>query len=114
MPFRQPTRQFDRLWPAVHGVERATLPALAEFLVLLLSRGRKFELSLFERPASHHHGKDAIHAAARRQTWVEPGSAKDRALAEEIDRVATGSDGEWAALSVEPVTVGLVRWAPRD
>jgi SAM-dependent methyltransferase len=111
MPLRQPTRPHDRLWPAVHGMERATLPALAEFLVLLLSRGRRFELTLTERPASGHHSKDEIVAGARRQTWVAPGSAKDRLLTAAIEREARPVDGGWT-LEDEPRTVGIVRWAP--
>ncbi|MDZ7728388.1 MAG: hypothetical protein U5Q44_09470 [Dehalococcoidia bacterium] len=38
MPYRQPTFLFDRIWPQVHGEARATLPALPEFLVLLVAR----------------------------------------------------------------------------
>src|SRR4030081_2093857 len=44
-----PPTEADRFWPAIHGVERAALPALPEFLSLLLARGRLFELQLVER-----------------------------------------------------------------
>ena len=44
-----PPTEADRLWPAVHGVERAALPSLPEFLALLLARGRLFEVQLVER-----------------------------------------------------------------
>jgi FkbM family methyltransferase len=37
-----PPTQADRLWPEIHGVERAALPALPEFLALLLARGKLF------------------------------------------------------------------------
>jgi len=112
MPDRQPTRAFDRMWPEVHGVERATLPSLPEFLVLLVSRGRRFEVSLSHRPPNTYATKDSILAAARRQTWVEPGSAKDRRLQAIVEAQAQPIDGGWS-LNAEPTVVGVVRWAPR-
>lgn len=113
MPDRQPTRAFDHMWPEVHGVDRATLPSLPELLVLLVSRGRRFEVTLSQRPANAYESKAAILAAARRQTWVEAGSAKDRRLEALIDREAKGVDGGWT-LNAEPTVLGVVRWAPRE
>ena len=41
--WRRPTWAMDRLWPAVHGVERALLPAMREMVTLLMARGRPVE-----------------------------------------------------------------------
>ncbi len=112
MGYQQATVLFDRLWPEVHGEARATLPALPDFLVLLLARGRVFEVRLSTRPAMSYESKDDLRTFLRRQTWVNPGGEKDQKLERLIDEVVTERDGRFA-LSWEPVTVGIVSWEPR-
>lgn len=109
MPYRNPTVLFDALWPKVHGEARAMLPALPDFLVMLVARGRPFEVTLFEREPMSYADKEQIYAFLRRQTWVEEGSAKDRALMDAVDAQITERDGRYA-LSWEPGYVGIVRW----
>src|SRR5262249_30279859 len=55
-----PPREADRLWPAIHGVERAPLPSLPEFLNLLVARGKLFEVRLFERAAQSFPSSDVL------------------------------------------------------
>ena len=74
-----PPHAVDALWLAIHGEERASLPALAEFVALQLARGRLCEVRLFGRPAAPMH-PEALLARARRMLWLREGSEKDRAL----------------------------------
>jgi SAM-dependent methyltransferase len=104
-----PPTEADRLWPLVHGLERAALPSLPEFLVLLLARGRLFELRLVERtPQSYERPEDAL-AWLRGQLWTAPGSAKDMRLRQLLEERIQERDGRYA-LSWEPVRVGIVTW----
>ncbi len=109
---RAPTFAFDQLWPEVHGEPRATLPALPEFLALLLARGRLFEVRLVERAPQSYPSRDDVVAFARRQLWVRPGSDKDRALQALLADRITERDGRYA-LSWQPTRVGVVSWEPR-
>jgi SAM-dependent methyltransferase len=109
---RQPTFAFDRLWPAVHGEARATLPALPEFLALLLARKRIFEVSLSERSGMSYGQRDDLMAYARRQFWTKPGSAKDLLLQRVLEESLQEREGRWA-LAWDPVRIGVVTWEPR-
>jgi SAM-dependent methyltransferase len=111
--WRQPTWVADGFWPEVHGVERERLPALPEFLTLMLARGRPFELRLAPRPLAQLSVESFEQALqfGRMQTWVRPGSEKDRKLEAVLRRTLTERDGRWA-LSWEQFPVGLVSWEP--
>ncbi|HEX8969273.1 MAG TPA: methyltransferase domain-containing protein, partial [Chloroflexota bacterium] len=106
-----PPTQADRLWPAVHGVERAALPALPEFLVLLLARGRLFEVRLVERSPQSYDQPEQVLAFLRQQLWTAPGSDKDRVLEQLVRERLQERDGRYA-LSWAPVRVGVVTWQP--
>lgn len=104
-----PTTPLDRLWPAVHGVERARLPSLPEFLALLLALGSLFEIELVTRiPQSYATADEALNFA-RRQFWVEPGGEKDQRLERIVHERLEVRDGRFA-LSWEPTRVGIVTW----
>jgi len=106
-----PPTEADRLWPAVHGLERAALPSLPEFLLLLLARGRRFEIQLVDRaPQSYEQPEQGL-AWLRNQLWTAPGSAKDQRLEALLHERTTERDGRYA-LSWEPVKVGIVSWQP--
>lgn len=108
---RPPPAEADRLWPAIHGVERAALPALPEFLVLLLARGRLFELRLMERtPQSYAEPEQAL-AWLRGQLWTRPDSPKDQLLQRLMAEQLSERDGRYA-LAWAPVRVGMVTWSP--
>jgi SAM-dependent methyltransferase len=95
-----PPHAVDALWPAIHGVARASLPALPEFIALQLARSRLCEIRLFDRPAPPVDPELRL-ARARRMLWVREGSPKDRALVARLER--------------EPpppaVRVGVVSWS---
>ena len=55
-----------------------------------------------------------IEPYVRRQTWVAPGTAKDRRMQELIDEwLVTNDDGSVGLSVAEPLRVGLVAWRPR-
>lgn len=101
------------LWQPVHDEPRAPLPALPEFLALLLARGRLPEVQLVDRVAPSFATREELVDMARRQLWVKPGSAKDRRLIDLVDQLATERDGQWA-LDWTTTRIGIVTWEPRD
>jgi hypothetical protein len=104
-----PPTEADRFWPAVHGVERAALPSLPEFLSLLLARGKIFEVRLVERtPQSYEQPEQAL-TWLRQQLWTAPGSEKDFVLERAYRERVQQRDGHFA-LSWDPVSVGVVTW----
>jgi ubiquinone/menaquinone biosynthesis C-methylase UbiE len=106
-----PPSPFDELWPAVHGEARATLPALPEFLALLLARGTLFEVRFAERWAQTFATLDDLMALARRQLWTRPDSPKDQRLRQLISERAAPRDGG-VMVSVAPSRLGVVTWSP--
>lgn len=104
-----PPTEADRLWPAVHGVERAALPSLPEFLNLLLARGRLFEVQLVERSPQAYDQPDRALTWLRQQLWTRPGGEKDRVLEQVVRERIQERDGRYA-LSWDPVYVGVVTW----
>ena len=109
--WRRPTWAADELWPAVHGQDRATLPALPEFLGLQLARGRPFELRLVEQLPMTYESVEQALTFARMQTWVRPDGDKDRVLQALVAERVTERDGRYA-FSWEPNPLGVVTWVP--
>jgi SAM-dependent methyltransferase len=105
-----PPTEADRLWPMVHGVERAALPSLPEFLALLLARGRLFEVQLVERSAQSYSEAGQVMTWLRQQLWTSPDSEKDGVLQRVARERLEERDGRYA-LSWEPVTIGVVTWS---
>ncbi|MBV9358615.1 MAG: class I SAM-dependent methyltransferase [Chloroflexi bacterium] len=106
---RAPPYPFDELWPAVHGEQRAPLPALPEFLTLLLARGRLFEVQFTQRWAQVFPAFEDLLALARRQLWTRPGSAADERLRAALAERVVRRDGGFAA-SARPARLGIVSW----
>jgi SAM-dependent methyltransferase len=104
-----PPTEADRLWPDVHGAQRAALPSLPEFLALLLARGRLFEVQLVERSPQTYTQPDQLLAWLRQQLWVKPHGPKDLALQRLVRERVQQRDDRFA-LSWNPVQVGVVTW----
>lgn len=109
---RPPPSAMAGAWQHVHGEPRALLPAIPEFLALLLAKRRLFEVRLIPRSPMTFAGKEDILATARRQTWVKVGSEKDRRLREYIDATVSERAGRFS-LAWEPGVIAIVTWAPR-
>ena len=107
---RPPPTEADRFWPAVHGVERAALPSLPEFLTLLLARGRLFEVRLAKRSPQSFADPEQPLATLRQQLWTAPGSDKDRRLQALLKERLIERDGRYA-LNWEPQRIGVVTWS---
>jgi SAM-dependent methyltransferase len=106
-----PASQAALLWPAVHNQERHLLPALQEFLTLLLARGKLPEVWLGERGAMGYPSLEAIENFARMQLFIEPDGPGAARLAEALPRIAREVDGRFY-LSDRPVQLGIVSWKP--
>ena len=104
-----PPAEADRFWPMVHGVERAALPSLPEFLTLLLARGRLFEVHLVERSSQTYDHPDQALTWLRWQLWLAKDGPKDQTLQRLFRERVQERDGRYA-FSWEPVTVGVVTW----
>ncbi|MCA1647913.1 MAG: class I SAM-dependent methyltransferase [Chloroflexi bacterium] len=106
-----PPTEADRLWPDVHGVERAALPSLPEFLAVLLARGRLFEVRLVERSPQTYTEPDQLLAFLRQQLWTKAGSPKDIVAQRVVHERSQEREGRFA-LSWESVRIGIVTWRP--
>src|SRR5262249_11218566 len=106
-----PPHPAEPFWPPVHGEARVSLPALTEFLVLLLARGRLFDLRLIEREPTTYDGPDAPLGWLHQQLFVSPDTTKGRRLTE-LARAAITRRGDRWALSWDPVPLGVVTWRP--
>ena len=110
---RSPASLAEPFWPPIHGEQRIALPALPAFVDLLRARGREPTVVAVESARRHWPSRGEIERFVRRQTWVVPGSAKDRRMQELIDRWLVEHDDGTVDLSIaEPLTVGLVSWPP--
>lgn len=106
-----PATQAAVLWPPVHGEERNLLPALPEFLALLLARGKLFTVWLGERPAPGYPSLEAIEGFVRQQLFIEPEGRFTERMRRAIRELAKERDGRFF-LSDRPVAVGVVTWKP--
>jgi SAM-dependent methyltransferase len=104
-----PPTEADRLWPAIHGVERAALPSLPEFITLLLARGKLPELQLVERSPQSYDQPDQALAWLRGQLWTAPNGPKDQQLQTLMRERIQEHQGRYA-MSWAPVRMGVVTW----
>ena len=102
----------EPFWPPIHGEARVPLPALSEFLVLLLARRRLFEVRLLERPPATYAEPDGPLPWLYQQLFVEPHTDKGRQLAALVRAAMTARGDRWA-LSWDPAPLGIVAWRPR-
>jgi hypothetical protein len=102
----------EPFWPPIHGEARIPLPALSEFLVLLLARRRLFELRLLERQPMTYGERDKPLPWLYQQLFIQPDTDKGRRLAALARDAITRREDRWA-LSWDPVPLGIVTWRPR-
>ena len=110
---RSPASLAEPFWPEVHGERRISLPALPAFVDLLAAHGRRPTVQLLESSRRRWASRDEVEPFVRRQTWVKPGSDKDRRMRAVLDAwLVQAEDGSWDLSIAEPLTVGLVAWQP--
>ena len=111
---RQPSAPAHAFWPPVHGEERAELPALDAFLDLLRARGRAPRDVRVPRPVRGFPTREELAGWLRNQLFLEPGSARDAVLSEELARrIVEHADGTVGFSSQVPMATGIVAWEPR-
>jgi SAM-dependent methyltransferase len=106
-----PPHPAEPFWPLIHGEARVALPALTEFLILLLARDRLFELRLLEREPLAHATPEGPLRWLYQQLFVAPDTAKGRRLAALARDAIRERGGRWA-LSWDRVPLGIVTWCP--
>ncbi len=104
---RAPSSGFERLWQQVHGEERIVLPAMREFIHLLLARGAAPDVRIYRRDV-HPHTPAEIRGFARRRLWLAEGSEKDQHLQQLLDAEFEKGTGQFERRSV----VSLISWEP--
>ncbi len=106
---RSPSGGFVRLWEQVHGFKRQQLPAMREFLHLLLARGVSPEVELYPRKHREWAEGDLIRSA-RQRLWLVEGSEKDGKLQQLLaeERAAGVNDYQ------QPTMIALIRWTPSE
>lgn len=109
---RQPASVADPFWPIVHGEERIPLPALREFLVVLMAFGRPFEVRLHERAPRAFGSADEAVGFLRRQLWVAEGGSKDRRFVAAVRERLVEREGRFTLADQRTLPVGLVTWRP--
>jgi SAM-dependent methyltransferase len=100
-------------WERVHGERRVRLPALPEFIQLLLARGRLPEVTLVDREPPTFATIEEAHAMARRQLWLREWGAKDVKLKTLVEETVTQRDGRYS-FDWTPTKIGIVSWRPRN
>lgn len=98
-------------WPLVHGEARTLLPALPDFLAVLLSRGRLPGVWLGERPNQGYATREQALVFLRQQLFIAPGGSKDGRLDAALPDLVRESGGRFV-LNVSPVALGVVTWDP--
>jgi hypothetical protein len=106
-----PATQAAGLWPAVHGEERHLLPALQEFLALLLARGKVFSVWLGKREPMGYPSLEAIEGFAQQQLFIEPEGPGAAKMHGALPKLAKERDGRFY-LSDSAAPLGVVTWAP--
>jgi hypothetical protein len=91
-----PPHPAEPFWPLIHGEPRVPLPSLTEFLVLLLARGRLFDLRLCAREPLTHADQDGPLRWLYQQLFVAPDTAKGQRLASLAREAITSRNGRWA------------------
>lgn len=102
-----PSGGFVRLWEKVHGFKRQQLPAMREFVHLLLARGATPAIELFPR-SFRSQNEDDLRENARRRLWLVEDSEKERKLQQILDdELAAGIDDYQ-----QPTVIALISWQP--
>jgi SAM-dependent methyltransferase len=104
---RAPSGGFIRLWEQVHGEPRQSLPAMREFLHVLLARGAAPEIELYPRDHRQWDEND-LRSEARRRLWLAEGSEKDQRLQALISEELAAGVNDYQT----PMLIAKIQWRP--
>jgi SAM-dependent methyltransferase len=102
---RAPSGGFDRLWEQVHGEPRMRLPAMREYVHLLLARGAAPEIRNFPREREEW-TPDSLLVSARRRLWLVEGSEKDMQLQELLQQEGDAGVTDYQT----PEMISMIVW----
>ena len=77
---QMPASAADAFWPPVHGETRAALPALADFIELLVARGHRPSVERVTDERRRFESRDAVETFVRRQLWIARGRSEGGTL----------------------------------
>jgi SAM-dependent methyltransferase len=99
------------VWQAVHDEPLAELPALREFVAVLGSRGRRYEVRTVPLAVPAPAEPEEAFELARRLCWLAPGSAKDEHLRALLQAQYAAPN---ARIALPPARrfIGIVTWVP--
>ena len=106
-----PSSPVNPFWPPIHGEKRVLLPALREFLVLQLARGRLCEVRLSTFKMQSSQNRESPLSFLRQQLFIKPGGEKDRLLTRLVDEQAVKQEGR-SSIDRNPGSLGIVSWTP--
>lgn len=105
-----PFRAYVDLWEAIHGEPGQHLPALREFVPLLLARGALPEVRIVDERVMSFDSLEDAQADAARRLWLTEGSEKYRRMVELLpDSLEARGDGGYVAPGSD--RIGLVTWS---
>jgi len=107
---RSPASVSDPFWPPIHGEQRVALPALPEFLALLLARGTLFEVTLTVRSPRRWASRSDLAQFLRRGLWLATDSPRAGRLDALLEAQALEPDG--GIVVDRGQRIGIVSWEP--
>ncbi len=108
---RSPGSAFAELWQGVHGETPALLPALPEFVALLMARGAMPEVAIVGTRPFRCASMEEAEDGARQRLWVNAGTEKHQRIQKLLPEVVTPQD-DGSVVVGAPLAVGLVTWSP--
>lgn len=104
---RAPSGGFEGLWSAIHDEPKTPLPAMPEFVHVLLARGATPEIVNFPREREPW-TEDELRASARRRLWLAEGSEKDQRLQALLDSEIRKGASDFET----PAIITMISWRP--
>jgi len=108
---RSPGSAFAELWQGVHVESPALLPALPEFVALLMARGTIPQVEIVGARPFRYGSMEEAEDGARQRLWVNAGTEKHQRIQKLLPKVVTVQDDGTAVVGA-PLAVGLVTWSP--
>lgn len=108
-----PASAADPFWPRVHGEPRRALPAMPEFVELLLARGRHPSVEDITIEPRRLESRDALEGFVRRQLWIDPAGPKEASFQAALDELTIGGPDGWWIRDRPNSEIGIVTWSPR-
>ena len=107
-----PASATDPFWPLVHDQVRDPLPALPDFLDLLVARGTAPSVTRVSTPGRTFESRAALAGFVRRQLWIDPAGPSEARFQAALDELIVTDDAGWLIAGRGPNEIGLVEWHP--